>query len=345
MAYINDLDIQISLATLAITQQSFSLPLILGSRASSSPLCKKYGEYAELTEMVTAGFASTDPEYIMAGLLFGQSPRVPTVAVYVRDTADTIGEALDELLQTNNGWYVLMIAERDKTSVQAAGTWALANERIFIGCTADITALTGRNNLREAYLIHDGAAEFPEAAWVGEALPYSIGEITWKWRTPTGVVASSFTLTELNQIRSNKGQTFSKRSGVVYSDEGVTTGGEFIDTVMARDFVKARLGEALFSLYIKSNKVPFDGSGAAMQDSALREVFQLCGRQGIIGKVEDEADQEYSDEGEYMYTLSVPSRSEVPSADRAERKWSGIKFSFKIAGAVHKNAISGTITA
>lgn len=344
MAHINDLDIQISLATLAISQQSFSLPLILGNRAASSPLCGDYGEFAELSEMVAAGFTSDDPEYKMAACMFAQSPRVPTVAVYIRDSEDTIADALDELLQTRSGWYLLMITERDKTSLAAAGAWALANERLFVGCTTDLTALSERNNIREAYLIHDGAAAFPEAAWVGEALPYSIGEITWKWRTPTGAVASGFTLTQLNTIRSGKGQTLSERSGVVYSDEGITTGGEYIDTIMARDFVKARLGEALFSLFINSKKVPFDGTGAAMIDSALREVFQLCGRQGIIGKVEEEADREYSDEGVYMYTLSVPSRSEVPSADRAARKWSGITFLFVIAGAVHKTAISGTIT-
>jgi hypothetical protein len=50
MSFINDLNIQISLSTLPITQQGFGLPLVTGERANTSPLCKKYAEYADLTE-------------------------------------------------------------------------------------------------------------------------------------------------------------------------------------------------------------------------------------------------------------------------------------------------------
>jgi hypothetical protein len=73
-------------------------------------------------------------------------------------------------------------------------------------------------------------------------------------------------------------------------------------------------------------------------------VFRQAGKDGIIAKAVSEDDKAYSDEGEYMYTVTVPQRSEVPENDRAARTWSGIEFDFTIAGAVHAVGISGTIT-
>ncbi|MEW6525085.1 MAG: DUF3383 family protein [Spirochaetota bacterium] len=344
MAYINDLDIQITLATKPLTVQGFSKILILGNRTSPNTLIGHYGEYADLAGMITAGFVSTDPEYKMAALIFAQSPCPSEIAVHIHDAATDIDDALDTLVLTHNDWYGLLITSRDADDLHTAGTWALGHEKLFIGCTASPTALTDRNNIREAYVIHDKATDYPEAAWAGLCFPQSIGSITWKWKSPTGVVASSFTLTQLNAIRDGKGQTFSERSGIVYSDEGITTGGEYIDVIMSRDYIKARLGEALFALQTRVGKIPFDDYGGAMLEATIRDVLRQAGKQGIIAKAVSEADKKLSDEGEYMYQVYVPPRSEVPANDRAERKWTGITFSFALAGAVHKTQISGTIT-
>jgi hypothetical protein len=343
MSHINDLTISIILQTLALQQQGFGVPLILGKRTTPSALIGDYGEFSDLASMITAGFTADDPEYKMVGKMLAQSPCPEKVAVFVRDDTDDIDEALAELILTHNDWYALLVTERDKTSMATAGTWALANKKIFFGCSTDITALESRNNNREAYLIHSDAANFPEAAWVGLCLPQEIGSITWKWKRPTGVIASTFTLTELNTIRTGHGQTMSERSGIIYTDEGITTAGEFIDIIQARDYIEARLGEELFALQVRSGKVPYDNTGFARIESVIRTVFNECGNRGIIGRVTDDADRLKSDDGIYIYKVTVPARSEVPANDRAARKLSGIKFSLTIAGAVHGVDIDGYI--
>lgn len=342
MASLNDIKIQISMLTKALSVKGFALPLILGKRESGA-LMEVYGEYASLAEMTTAGFATTDDEYKMAAKMFAQSPCPDKVAVYCRDQADEIDDALAALITAHNDWYALLITERVAASLALAGDFALANEKLFFGCASAIAALTGRNNNREAYLIHNLAAEFPEAAWVGLCLPQTIGSITWKWKSPTGVSESNFSTTELGQIRDGHGQTFSKRSGIVYSDEGITTGGEYIDNMMSRDYVKTRLEEALFNLQIKNGKIPFDNSGFKIIEATMREVFNTCGQNGIIAKVETEDDQKKSDEGKYMYTITIPERADIPATDRAARKIPGIKFAFTVAGAVHGMEIAGVI--
>ncbi len=343
MADLNDIVINITMLTKALSVKGFGLPLILGSKADGNALQGVYGEYASLTDMTEAGFEITDSEYKLAAQMFAQSPCPETVAVFCRDPETTISDALTTLITSHNDWYVLLITERDAASLELAGDFALSNEKMFFGCSASIATLTDRNNNREAYLIHDKATEYPEAAWVGMCLPKDIGSITWKWKAPTGVSAAGFSTTELNQIRTGKGQTFTKRSGIIYSNEGITTGGEYIDNMMARDYVQARLGEALFNLQVKNDKVPFDNSGFAMIESTMREVFKDCGKNGIIARVTIEDDAELSDEGEYMYTVTVPERADISATDRAARTIPGIKFSFTVAGAVHKMTVNGTI--
>ena len=454
--HINDLSINISLATRPLTVEGFSKILILGKRDDPSELIDHYGEYYDADEMLEDGFLVSDAEYKMVSKIFSQSPRPEVVAVFIRDSAlaskaavtgnadlssghdwsgenaetflitvndgiektitlnaacadlaavltevnaafgdqgvdgiveavasgnnvkvqtitagmdksieiaegtgglatlgitagtylgdDGITEALATLSGSHDDWYGLLITERDALSLHTAGDYALANEKLFIGCSADMAAFSGRNNIREAYLIHDDAANFHEAAWSGEGFAADIGSITWKWLTPSGVAAANYSLPQLQAIRAGNCQTFAERSGVIYSDEGITTGGEFLDVIMSRDYIKARLGEAIFGLLIRSKKVPFDDTGGMMIESVMRDVFRQAGKDGIIAKAVSEEDKEKSDEGDYMYTVTVPQRSDVPDNDRAARKWSGITFSFTIAGAVHRVDIEGTIT-
>lgn len=343
MGYINDLIINIDLATKPLAVQGFGKPLILGKRATGA-LIGKYGEYDSPSAMLVDGFVNTDPEYKMVAAMCSQSPAPAVVAVYIRDEDDSIPTTLDSIVAAHSDFYIFMITERDKVNMHVAGDWALSNEKIFIGCSSDLTSLDGRSNIREAYLIHDDAASFQEANWVGMCIPKDPGTITWNWKAPIGAKSCSYSLTQLNAIRNGHGQTICTRAGIIYVNEGITTGGEFIDVIQARDYVKARLGEALFALMVKSAKVPFDNDGIAQIESALRAVFKTCGQKGIIAKVVSEADQAESDEGAYQFTVKVPERSEVPENSRSARTLSGIKFRFILAGAIHKVTVDGTIT-
>ena len=341
MANINDIVINISMNTKPLSVKGFGLPLILGK--GSGNLVGVYGEYSEPEELIGAGFELEDDEYKLASAMFAQSPRPGKIAIYRRSSTTAIDKALADLVQTNNDWYVLHITEKDKDSLHSAGDFALINRKMFFGCSDDLSVLNDRNNNREAYMIQNVGGFSYDAAWVGEGLPHPIGSITWKYRTPTGVLPSMFSTTELNEIRSKNGQTFTEQSGIIYSNEGITTGGEYIDNMMSCDFVHARLEEALFSLKIKSGKVSMDDEGLEMIESAMRGVFKLCGKQKIIAAVGSEADMEKSDEGKYMYQIWVPLRSEIPANDRAERKATGIRFKFTVAGAVHSTEINGII--
>ena len=77
--------VQISRETTPVQQDSFGIVMILGTHKNFNARLKYY---ATLTEMVTDGFSSTSKEYLAASKLFGQTPRVTTVAVGRRSVDD-----------------------------------------------------------------------------------------------------------------------------------------------------------------------------------------------------------------------------------------------------------------
>ena len=343
--FINDLTINIELATKPVSQAGFGVPLIIGKRdllSTQSALIGVFQNFSDLASMVTAGFLTTDAEYKMASKFFAQSPCPDKIAVYIREDDTSLADAVTAV--SDKDWYFLFITERDKTSLHSAGDAVASMDKLFLGCTTDITTLDDRNNIREAYCIHSDASNYPECALAGMCLPKDPGTYTWKWKAPTGVIASTYTLSELLTIREKHGFTMSERAGIIYTDEGITTGGQYIDIIQIRDFVKARLGEDLFSLQTSNDKISYDNIGFAQIEGVIRNRLRLVGKSGVIAAVTTDDDKKNSDDGVYQFTVTMPEVSDIPVIDRAARKIPGIEFKFIPSGAVHGLTINGVIT-
>jgi len=82
-------------------------------------------------------------------------------------------------------------------------------------------------------------------------------------------------------------------------------------------------------LLSSSPKVPYDNRGIAQVVAQLITVLELAFRQGIIAANAD---------GVPMYSVTAPSREEIPVNDRAARVLPDISFEFILAGAIHKVA-------
>jgi hypothetical protein len=343
MGYLQDINVTINLRTKPLSQAGFSLPLILGAKVATHAAVGVYRLVSQLTDLISAGYTTADEEYKMAAAMLGQSPSPSQIAVFSRPDTDSITTALGNLAQTHNDWYALLIQERLSASLHEAGDAASGMKKLFIGCSADTAALTGRNNIREAYLIHDQASAFPEAAWAGHCLPKTLGTYTWKWKSPSGVTAANLTSTQLQAIRDAHGQSVESFAGVTFVDEGITTGGEFIDVIQRMDYIQARVHEDLFGLNIRMDQVAYDDKGFALVDATIRTRLKASAAAGMIAAVGSKEDMEYSDDGVHMFKVSVPRRADIPVNDRAARILSGVTFSFVVSGAVHKYNVNGDL--
>jgi hypothetical protein len=341
MSQINNITINIALQTLPISQKGFGLPLIAGTKARSQK--PDFVEVSDADELLDSGigFVSTDPEYKMAMAIFSQSPRLEKIAVcHISAFAQL---ATELAAYRNNGydnWYYLLITSRDKNDIMLADEYINSLEKIGMFATHDKTInSTGE---RTIILISSHADEYPDAAWIGRCAAEKIGSITWDSKQLSGQKNSTISGLEQTTILANNFNVLREMGGVVVTWEGKTASGQYIDNIQGRDYLKARLTEALQSLKINNKKIPMDGRGIALTEACMREVFRDAGRNGVIAPVVDSLDRAKSDLGDYQYKLSLPdSISGISTNDRANRKLLPITFTATVGGGINKFEING----
>jgi hypothetical protein len=341
MAYINDIQINISAGTLGLTEQVFR-PLIIGSAGTAAT---GVTIASQLTDLTAAGYLTTDEEYLMASAVFAQSPHCEDIAVYRKSNSDSYSVALAALVETFNEFYGVLIESRDVADLALAGDWCNSNKKFFWGCSADPAALSGRSVDREAYLIHNNdSTDYPECAWAGKELAKIPGSSTFKWKRLNGQSASTFTLTQLNTIRTNHGQALQEQAGVTFVNEGKCTSGEFIDIILGQDWVEDQMRTGLPSLFLKNDKIPMDNRGIAQVEGVIRDVLKRAGDNGIVAAAVTDDDKLLSDDKVYMFTVQVPDRADISVNDRANRELNGVKFMYTTAGAIHIVTVTGYIS-
>lgn len=211
------------------------------------------------------------------------------------------------------------------------------------GLLAIIDTLT--NYLTTIESAVDGVTNWPASSHTSRKLgkePYK----TWKWKQLNGIVAVDYNLTQLNTIRTNNTNTVTEQAGVSFTNEGLTTSGDYIDTVYQIDYIESKITLAILQLFLSNESVPLDDTGIPAEESAIRGVLDEMGSLGIIAKLtkdSTELERSKSDSGQYQYKVSVPKRAEISSTDLANRNLPNVIFSYVIAGAIHTTEINGTL--
>jgi hypothetical protein len=91
--------------------------------------------------------------------------------------------------------------------------------------------------------------------------------------------------------------------------------------------------EAVFRLLATNPKIPYTDAGIAMVVAEVDKVLKQAFKQGIIA----------DENGEPLYTITVPKRADIPANTKAQRILSDIEWTATIAGAVEKVEIKGTL--
>ncbi|SYX86029.1 DUF3383 family protein [Paenibacillus alvei] len=311
---------------------SFGMPLIIGKKAGGSA----YKEYGDL-KAVKDDFADTTAEYKMAEALFGQGDRSPArIAITACDEKEEPAARLRSVV--DNGWYYLLSSDNSDAAVEAlAAEIEKEDYRLFFTRAADKTklqALKSKAYTRTVVFYHTDAAVYPEAALVGSVGSAEVGSVTWKFKKCTGIDAMKVTAGELMEIHDSGAITYVNKQGEARTSEGKTLSGEYIDVIMARDYVRARMEMQIQNLLNQSSKIPYTDAGIVQIESAVINVLLESARMGIIAT---------ADSGEPLFGTSFLSRNEVNPSDRANREYRGGSFWFEIAGAVHQVKVNGVI--
>ena len=327
-----DFVVNIHRMTRAVTQRGFGLPLILGTTKD-----QPYTLYNSISQ-VAQDFAVTTEEYRIAQRIFGQSPSPQQVAIFSilpepNDDLDMLLlTTINEIVEINDDWYFLVCTENSDDVVRALGGFMETQYKLFFTTTQNLALVNRLEYDRTAVMYHEDPRAYVAEGLVALGATTDPGSITFKFKQVRGVLASEIRATELSELHRNNGFTYIRKKGALQTTEGTVTTGEFIDIMMASDFIKFRMEEEFALLAINTPKIPYDDRGIAMLVSVVDKVLSVAGRMKII-KVD-----EY---GNYVYGINALRRDQKLTNYVANRIYNGLDWWIVVAGAIHEGTITG----
>ena len=256
------------------------------------------------------------------------------------------------ICDADDDWYGLVCADRTDDTVLALAEWTESHIKLYgVSLSAanilvaenssDIASqLMSKNYYRTHWWYHQATDEFPEAAISARCFAVDPGGETWANKRLSGVTTDNITETDYNTITAKNGNTFEAFRNVSITQNGKVAAGEWIDVIRFRDWLQETIMTEVFSMLINRDKLPFTDAGIALVESTIDKVLALGQRRGGI------APTEYDEDGNENlgYTISVPLASSISANVKAQRKLTDVKFTARLAGAIHAVEIDGALT-
>ncbi|MEC0092884.1 DUF3383 family protein [Paenibacillus macquariensis] len=311
----------------------FGKPLIIGSSASGMD----YKSYSDL-DAVKADFAESTEIYLAARALLSQGDNSPAeIAVMLYKTT---GETLEDLIGKIflKDWYFLISTSSTIANITTiADAIELNGTRMFFASSsnkANLATIKAKKYKRTAVIYHTTTDNYPEAAWISRVGTIQPGGVTWKFKTLQGIKPMDIDTTEMKAIHELGANTYVTKAGDDQTSEGMTVSGEYIDLIHSQDYITQSIEFAVQKLFNRSDKVSYDNNGIAQIEGEVKTILRRADLNRMIA---------HDDDGLPIYSTTFKPRSQVDPADREKREYNDGKFSFELAGAIHKTKISGVI--
>lgn len=221
--------------------------------------------------------------------------------------------------------------------------WAESAKKTFV-CDTNVTeaiiTATGNGDLLDdiktnAYtrtlgFYHHAPDEFAGAALLGRCMPLTPGSETWALKTLATVTTSPLTATHKANLQARNANGYESIGQVGVTFDGKVGSGEFFDVTRFLDWFENTAATRIFNALTAQDKNPFNDEGIANVGSELRGAI----KEGV-------AAGGFTDD----WAVTLPKRADVSANDRATRTLTGVKFRATLAGAIHKVAIIGTVSA
>lgn len=273
-------------------------------------------------------------------------PRTADLGISQTHVDPGIAADLDACLNDNPGWYALCTLYNSSAYVLAAAAWVEANGKVYIpdlneSASVTVSQSSGSDCLKAlqtaAYsrtmgTYHPSPVNFMAAAWLGRVLPDDPGSETWNDKTLAGVNAVPLTTTNRKNLTDRSANSYQAVFvGFNKTFRGTCADGEFFDTIRGLDFFVDDASKSIYTVIANSEKVPYEDTGIALIEGALRAAVKRSIAATIIAAGTD--------------TYVVPLASSVSDSDRANRVLNGLQFAFRLSGAIQDVNVTGNVTA
>lgn len=355
---------------------SFGTLLIVGDGPlNGGKDLKAVDKYASITEVMDAGWNEDSAIYKAARVVFLQDPKPEYIYIAVRQ--EIAGTSVDDKEETDDietevdgsgepesdlpadviadmesfsetvrrvigvaGWYGLALAGAEDSDYDEVAKLIESTEKIFAFSTqSKENPLSSSNYMRTFGIYHENEDEYAHVAWLAKGFSFDPGSETWVYKTLAGVTASDLTTREMRSLEENNLNYYVTCASKSITRIGKMIGGEWIDVIRFRDWLKNEMQIRIFELFVKNPKIPYVDSGIALVENQMRAVLQSGQTVGGI------AETEYDDNDEPIegYTVTVPRAATISAAQRAKRTLPNCKFTARLAGAIHAVELRGNL--
>ena len=272
----------------------------------------------------------------------------------IASSTESYTNALAAIKLENNDWYGLAIVSRVDSDVMAAADWAEANEKLFGTASAaagildaavvnDIASqIKNANYFRTHVWYHANAAtEFPECAAMALLFTFYPGQETWANKRLAGITTDALTETQAAVAHSKNCNTFEQFRNFSITQLGKVGAGEWIDVIRFRDWLAEQVQINVVSALINADgKVPYTDAGIQLIGMQIQKALDLgVQRNGIAPQELDEFNNIVK-----SYVITLPRNSSIAFNDKANRVLNDVKFTARLAGAIHVVNIQGSLT-
>ena len=244
---------------------------------------------------------------------------------------ETWVDALEAVEAVNDTWYALVADTQVITEQEALSDAIQAREKIYglsssdpaaiTTATTDIgTILDAKNNNRTfGVYLPTAAVDYPEAAWMGSQLAVTPGNNDWDYKRANGVTVSKLSNTAKTNLKNKGWNYYTEIAGLNVFQNGDMFGGQYIDVTIGKDWLKARLQEAIFFRMANMLKIPMTNPGLLVIENEIRSVMSLAQANNLI---------------DVGWTISTPPVASIPATMRAQRAAGVFVIRARLAGAV-----------
>ena len=264
----------------------------------------------------------------------------------------TIATGMTAIKAADNDFYGVVLASHKKqdvldmaayvetqtmlygTSTDEPGAYAQAS-------TDDVLSRLKTNEYYRTYCdVRKDASDYEEVAKMARCFAIDPGGETWALKSLAGVKTDGWTETEYTTIKNKNGNTYEKVRNISVTQNGKVVAGEWIDIIRFRDWLVEEIQTNVFTLLKNNDKVPYTDAGIAMVENVVRKALEDGQDRGGIAPTEyDENNNENPG-----FVLAVPLASEITPTQKATRDLKDIKFTARMAGAIHTVEIKGSFT-
>ena len=210
--------------------------------------------YTNLQDLKDAGFTAEDPVYIAASKVFSQSPKPSTVMIAVQKLSSGSPEKVDATLDRaigRPGWYCICPAGINENFYQGIADWTEANEKLCICETTGISASPVSDAMLRTAVIHaTSEGDCVNCAYAARFLSYDPGSEQWCFKSLPTISAQTLSTMDIASLEAKNISYYTAVGNKAMVQGGKVSGGEWIDTIRFRDWLKTEIQSKVLNLFL-----------------------------------------------------------------------------------------------